>query len=221
MKRCLIGFASALALLLPNTFTLVGAAQGSNSKYQVQQANSWLLAITDKTGLFSFAAHKHAVLATRWSARLTVHPEDPETSNATVTVPVSSLVIDSKEARQMAALGSGPSADDIRTIQERMLGPEVLDAKCYPEIQFTTTAIEKVGADQLRVTGKFQMHGHTRTVIIPVHYERAGNSGFIVQGEFGIRQTDFGMKPESVAGGTVQVKDEVSVRFRVRIDPGE
>ena len=221
MKRCLAGIASVLALLLPNTFTPVAVAQGGNSKYQVQQASSWLLAITDKTGVFSFAAHKHAVLATRWSARVTIRPDDPPTSNATVTVPVSSLVIDSKQARQTAALGSGPSADDIRTIQERMLGPEVLDAKSYPEIQFATTAIEKEGADQLRVTGKFQMHGHTRTVTIPVHYQGAENSGFILQGEFSIRQTDFGMKPESVAGGTVQVKDEVSIRFRVRIDREE
>jgi|SRR6185369_8356447 len=221
MKRCLAGIAGALALLLPNTFTPLAAAQGSNNKYQVQRANSWVVAITDKTGVFSFAAHKHAVLATRWSARLTVHPEDPQTSSATVTVPVSSLVIDSKQARQTAALGSGPSADDIRTIQERMLSPGVLDAKSYPEIQFTTTAIEKEGADRLRVTGEFQMHGHTRTVTIPLHYERAENSGFILQGEFSIRQTDFGMKPESVAGGTVQVKDEVSIRFRVRIDREE
>jgi polyisoprenoid-binding protein YceI len=215
------GIVFAAVVLLSNTFPTPASSQVGNprSRYQVQPADSWVLAITDKTGLLSFAAHQHAVLAARWSTTLTVDPESPQKSKATVALPVASLVIDSKEARQRAALGPGPSADDIRTIQERLLGPEVLDQMTYPEIRFTTTAIEKLGQDRLEVTGKFQLHGNTRTVTIPVHCERSGNSGFILEGKFSIRQTDFGIKPEGVAGGTVRVKDEVSIRFRVRVEP--
>ncbi len=209
------------AIRFANPFALVAQSRGSGAHYEVERANSWLLAITDKTGAFSFAAHKHAVLATRFSAALTVHPEAPEKSAVKVTLPVSALVIDSKEARQQAGLGSGPSADDVRTIQERMLGPEVLDARTYPEIQFITTAIRKLSADQLQVSGSLQLHGHSQVVQIPVRYEREENGRFRLSGEFAIRQTDFALKPESVAGGLVRVADRVTIRFGVTIAPAK
>jgi polyisoprenoid-binding protein YceI len=196
-----------------------GYAQMSAKKYQVRHSDSWLLAITGKTGVFSFAAHKHAVLASRWSADVSADRNDPQKSKATIKIPVSSLVIDSQEARQKAGLGAGPGAKDVHTIQERMLSPEVLDARRYPEIQFTTTSVEKTNDGQLRITGRFQMHGHSKTLSIPVQYEQNESGSARVHGEFTIKQTDFGLTPQSVAGGTVKVTDEVTIRFQVSIVP--
>ena len=221
MNRGRIAVTGAVAILLASGFAPLAYSQGSDGKYKVERANSWLLAITDKTGVLSFAAHKHAVLASRWSAALNVDPADPQKSKARVTIPVLALVIDSNDARQRAGLGSGPSADDVRTIQQRMPSAEVLDARRYPEIQFTTTRIDKNGADQLRIMGKFQLHGHSQMVSIPARYQREGGGRFRLNGEFVIRQSDFGIKPETVAGGMVKVKDEVTIQFQVTIVPGD
>lgn len=58
------------------------------------------------------------------------------------------------------------------------------------------------------------MHGHDHTVTVPVQVSFE-QDGLRFSGQFTIRQTDFGMEPESVALGSVHVKDEVQIRFRL------
>jgi polyisoprenoid-binding protein YceI len=219
MKSFRLGNVLTAAILFGIGSLPAGFAQSVDKKYELRHSESLLIAITGKTGVFSFAAHQHAVVATRWSADLRVNSAEPQKSKATITIPVSSLVIDSAEARQKAGLGAGPSANDVRTIQQRMLGPEVLDAQRYPEITFTTNTVEKTGANQLRITGRFDMHGHSKTITVPARYEQDNNGGATVHGEFTIRQTDFGLTPQSVGGGAVKVTDEVTIRFQVSIVP--
>ena len=134
------------------------------------------------------------------------------------TIPVASLVVDSTEARHLAGLDAGPSPGDVRKIQDTMLGPEVLDARNYPTIVFTSSSVA-AGASELRVTGRFQMHGQTREITVPVRYTRSPDGSFDFSGEFQIRQTDFGIKPVSVGMGTVNVKNEVRIRFAVTVVP--
>ncbi len=40
---------------------------------------------------------------------------------------------------------------------------------------------------------------------------------YLFEGDFKIRQTDFGMTPETPGGGTVKVSDEVQIRFRISV----
>jgi len=191
-----------------------GAAPG---RYEVSYGDSFLLAVTGKSGLFSFAGHDHAVMASQWTARLAFDPQDLAHSSAVVVIPVSALAIDSPEARQKAHLGSGPSPDDVKKIQAMMLGPEVLEASRYPAITFKAISARESAPDRLLVTGDLALHGRTRRITVPVHYLRESTGAYIFDGDFKIRQTDFGMKPESVAAGTVKVKDEVQIRFRISI----
>ena len=211
-RRCATTWAICLLVLV---YAVVGQAQKRGVTYTVKRADSFLLAITGKSGLFSFAGHQHAVLATQWSAEIQLNPSELTRSSITLIIPVSSLVIDSTDARSKAGLGSGPSAGDVQTIQQRMFSPEVLDARRYPQIRFVSTAVEAVGADRLRVTGTLEMHGHSRPVTVPIRYEHTESGGVRFSGDFTIRQTEWGMKPETVAGGTVKVKDEVTIRVQV------
>jgi polyisoprenoid-binding protein YceI len=190
----------------------------AGTSYSVNYAKSHLLVITDKAGLFSFAGHAHAALAREWSLVSTIDASNLEASRVTITIPVSSLVIDSAEARRLAGLGPGPSPSDVRKVQETMLGPEVLDARNYPTIVFTTSSVAP-GASELRVSGQFQMRGQTRELTVPVRYTRSPDGSFAFSGEFQIRQTDFGIKPVSVGLGTVNVKNEVRIRFAVSVHP--
>ena len=102
----------------------------------------------------------------------------------------------------------------MRTIQKRMLSSEVLDAAKYPQIKFTTTAIKAQRPGQLQVTGNMQIHGRLHPVTVQVRYRSDGKKTEF-DGEFTIRQTEYGIKPESVAGGTIRVKDSVSIKFHV------
>jgi polyisoprenoid-binding protein YceI len=198
----------------------LGMAGSGAAQYRVSEAGSYLLAVTGKAGLFSFAGHVHAISATQWTARLAFDPQNVARSSAAIVIPVSSLVIDSPDAREKAHLGSGPGLDDVKTIQARMLSPEILDAARYPTIAFTIAAVKEEGAGRLLANGELVLHGVTRRVSVPISYTRDSAGAYVFDGTFKIRQTDFGMKPESVAGGTVKVKDEVEIRFRVALVPG-
>ena len=186
--------------------------------YNVNQAKSYLLVIVDKQGLLSFAGHAHAALATKWSFDSAMDASNLKDSAVTITIPVASLVVDSAEARRLAGLDSGPSPGDVRKVQDTMLGPKVLDARNYPTIVFTSSSVA-AGASELRVTGRFQMHGQTREITVPVRYTQSPDGSFDFSGEFQIRQTDFGIKPVSVGMGTVNVKNEARIRFAVTVVP--
>ena len=102
------------------------------------------------------------------------------------------------------------SQKDRADIQATMLGPKVLDAQRYPEIRFTSSHIEQTAPGRFLVTGKLELHGVARQLQFPV----SAASGHYT-GKTKLKQTDFGIQPVAVAGGTVKVKDEVEVEFDV------
>ena len=92
----------------------------------------------------------------------------------------------------------------------RMLSSEVLDSRKYPDITFTSTAIESAGPDRWMVTGRLSIHGETRSTTFPVARQGGRYRGTVV-----VKQRDFGIQPISIVGGTVKVKDELKVEFDI------
>lgn len=213
MRRCASTILLALLLLIPVAPSLRGKGMQSQADEAVDYGASYLVEITGTTGLFAFAGHRHAVLANAWSADLKVNPDDLSHASAVITLPTDKLVIDTPAARQKAGLGKGPSESEMRTIQQRMLSSEVLDAARYLEIKFTATAIKTQGS-QLQVSGNMQIHGRVHPITVSVRRRSEGQQTAF-DGEFQIQQTDYGLKPESVAGGTVKVKDSITIKFHI------
>ena len=58
--------------------------------------------------------------------------------------------------------------------------------------------------------GVLTIHGVSRPVALTVRRE-----GAFYVGSAKMKQTDYGLTPVTVAGGTVKVKDEIKVDFRV------
>jgi polyisoprenoid-binding protein YceI len=91
-----------------------------------------------------------------------------------------------------------------------MLGAEVLDLAHYPEILFRSDRVEPLKENEWTVRGSLSLHGHTHPVTIHV-VRTAGH----YRGRAALKQTDFGITPISVAGGTVKVKDELKIDFDI------
>jgi len=181
--------------------------------FEIERSQSYIIAITDKAGLFGFAGHKHAILAREWKATVTFDPREIGKSRTEVRIPTASLVIDSAEARKLAGLNKGPSAEDVAKIQKQMLEAENLGAAQYPEIVFVTRAVEPQGQNFM-LRGALTLHGKTNDIAAPVQVERTADGAFRFTGEFTIKQSAYGIKPTSV-GGVVKVKDELKIRFVV------
>ena len=183
--------AAALVLLL------AGSTAAAPATRKMDVARSTLTVRVFKAGLLSAFGHNHEIRA----------PIARGSFDETANLPSVELQVD---ARQLQALDPDLSAKDRAEVQQTMLGPTVLDSGRFPEIRFRSLTVEKAGTGKWRVHGDLTLHGQTR----PVLAEVSGEPGHY-RGSAKVRQTDFGIKPVSVGGGTIKVKDEVRVEFEI------
>jgi polyisoprenoid-binding protein YceI len=163
---------------------------------EIDKARSTMTVRVAKTGMLSALGHDHEISA-----------------------PIGSGVVDTAvgqvdlhvHAAALRVADPNGSEKDRQEIQKNMVGPEVLDADRYPEISFRSKSAEKSGAGWT-VAGELTLHGQTRPITLQVT-ERDGH--FV--GSARLRQSEYGMKPIKVAGGTVRVKDEIRIDFDIRL----
>jgi polyisoprenoid-binding protein YceI len=105
---------------------------------------------------------------------------------------------------------------DRQEIERTMLG-EVLEASSYPEAMFQSTSVTVTriveGRYKARVIGDLTLHGVTRNAIWIMAQILVSGTDLRAQGEFTLKQTDFRIKPVSVAAGALKLKDEVKIVF--------
>jgi polyisoprenoid-binding protein YceI len=150
-----------------------------------------------KAGLFSALGHDHEI-----AAPITRGTVDTTARRVELEVKASALQVRDPEA----------SAKDRTRIQSTMVSPEVLDAERYQEIRFRSTEVEPAGPDAWNVRGNLMLHGESQVVAVRV---RQRNGHYVGSSRF--KQTDFGIKPVKIAGGTIRVKDEIQVEFNIQL----
>jgi polyisoprenoid-binding protein YceI len=174
----------------------VAAALATGATRPIDAAHSTLTVFVYKSGLFSAFADNHEIAAPIASGSIS---EDAPLS-VELTVRAASLRV----------LDPDLAANRREEVQTRMLGPEVLDVAKFPEITFASTAIEPAGQDRWQVSGRLTIRGRTQ----PIRFTVARQNDKY-RGEAMVKQRDFGIEPIKIAGGTVKVKDEVTVRFEI------
>jgi polyisoprenoid-binding protein YceI len=217
--RCAIAAILALAALPVAAPAPPLAAQPADpALYRLDPPSSLLWVVTHRRGLLSFLGHDHAITAGDWHGAVCWSAGDPGAATGSVRVGTASLRIDSDSARALAGLGRGPSPDQLRSIQEKFLGPEFLDAEAHPELTLVLDRVVAADTASLDVEGSVTIRGITRPVRFIVAVGPADANALRLAGGFQVRQTDHGMRPESVAG-VVRVADAVDIRFDVLARP--
>jgi hypothetical protein len=163
---------------------------------QIDPERSTLTVFAYKSGLFSAFADDHIVRAPIASGSIT------EDGNLAVEMQI--------RAADLVALDPGLSASKRAEVQARMLGPDVLDVAQHPDITFASTAIAAAGANRWNVTGRLTLHGQTRPVTLTVARQDGHYRGAVA-----LKQSDFGIRPISIVGGTVRVRDELKIEFDI------
>ncbi len=114
-------------------------------------------------------------------------------------------------------VGGDIKANDRREI-ERITKEEILECAKFPEMAFSTSqvSINSTGDAlyQVEASGDLALHGTTKHESGRAQITLMGDS-MRVYGEVPIRQTAYGIKQFSMAGGTLKVKDEVTVTFEL------
>jgi polyisoprenoid-binding protein YceI len=113
---------------------------------------------------------------------------------------------------------TGEVSDKDRAEMERSMREEVLETARYPSIRFESSAVQATKITEamyaMKIAGNLALHGVTRDLEIPCTVT-AGDESFRAYGDFSIRQTDYGIHPVTVAGGTLKLKDELKFTFDI------
>jgi polyisoprenoid-binding protein YceI len=205
-----------LCLLLT---TLPSGLAAAPVRFALDRAQSHLYVVTHRAGALGFLGHEHAILATEWSADLCFDPAAPAASpvRAEITVPTKALRIDTDEARRLARLGKGPGPEDVKKLQVKVLAPQNLAAESHPLIHLKVTSVSGSGG-KIQVQGAFTLRGVSEAVRFPVEIAAQKDGTFRLSGGFRLKQSTFGIEPESV-GGVVNVADAVDVHFEIVAKP--
>ena len=185
--------------------------------WSIDSAASQITIMVGKAGLFRFAGHSHEVVADTVSGQVQFDPEDPASSSSSVRLEI--------DATSLRVTGEGEPADDVPEVQQVMLSDQVLDVAQFPTIAFVSREVTVDKADenewQLTIEGDLTLHGVERPQRIEVEVGlEPGGDGLLAQGDFKIKQTDFGIKPPGGAGGLVKAKDELEISFTLQARPG-
>ncbi len=98
---------------------------------------------------------------------------------------------------------------------------DFFDMETYPEITFTSTSVEQVGADDYRVTGDLTIKGTTKPVTVDLEYTGSatdpfGNQRIGFEGKTTINRKDWGVTwNAALEAGGVLVSEKVTLEFEV------
>ncbi|HEX5111033.1 MAG TPA: YceI family protein [Vicinamibacterales bacterium] len=165
-----------------------------------------------KSGLLSFAGHDHEIVAPATEGQIVFDRADVSRSSVR-------LVFDATAAK---VTGKGEPAEDVPEVQRVMQSDRVLDVKKYPTITFESRSVSRAASSgaamTLRIEGDLMLHGMTRRVTAQGVQVRTEGDRLTAEGKLEVRQSDFGIRPVTAAGGTVRVKDEVTILFAITAD---
>ncbi len=173
-------------------------ATGSSNSRKIDGARSTITVHVYKSGFLSAFGHNHEIQAPIQSG------EVKESDSPSVELRV--------DARKLEVIDPEVSEGTRAQIQRTMNGIQVLDVGQFPEIRFQSISVEPKAPGHWIVHGNLALHGRERPIAVEVTL-----TGERYRGSASLKQTDFGITPIMVAGGTVKVKDEVKIEFEIAL----
>jgi polyisoprenoid-binding protein YceI len=158
------------------------------------------------TGMLSVFGHHPTIGIRDYEAEIQFVPETFENARVHVKVQTAALEVLDEMKR-----------DDRQKLEQEMFD-QVLDVNHFPTAVYESKEItvQKLSDTllQARVTGELSFHGVTQAHSFDGRVTPMGTM-LRISGEFPLRQSDYGVKPVSFAGGALRLKDEVKFKFEL------
>jgi hypothetical protein len=171
------------------------AARGQEADRPIDAGRSTITVRVFKDGLFRAFADDHVIQAPLMDGSLDE------------AKPHVQIVFD---ASRLRVLDPSLSEKDRQDVQARMLGADVLDAKRFRWISFHSISMERREPGGWLIHGELELHGNIRPLDVNVVLDKGRYKGSVA-----VKQSDFGIVPIRIMGGTVRVKDEVRIDFDI------
>jgi len=158
------------------------------------------------TGLLSSMGHNPNIGIGAFSGEVKFNPDKPEASSFRLAIQASSLGV------------QDDISDKDRREIERLMNQEILETSKFAEIlyQAPSVSVTKVSDSLYSATlnGNLTLHGVTRSQPIPARVSLLGTM-LRASGDFTLSQSAYNLKPVSVAGGALKLKDELKFSFEI------
>jgi len=182
----------------------------NSARYRIDAGQSRFTVRAFAGGFLSALAHDHTISIREFEGDTDFTFGTVEPASLQMTIKAASLaVVDKISEKDRQKIGT--------TMRD-----EVLEVSKFPEITFKSNGVSAAktgeGQYQARISGDISLHGVSRPLTIPARLE-FGDKVLHAKGDFSLKQSSFGIKPVSVAGGTVKVKDEVKFAFDIVAHP--
>ena len=195
-----------VALLVSVTLCIPLAKELKANRLCVDSASSRFDIHVGSAGLFSAFGHDHSIAAKDIKGCAEIDWTRLEQSSVTLTFVTAAItVLDPKHPKDRPEVQ--------KTMQEQVL--KIME---FPEVTFKSERVRSIRPEaggqryNLIVDGPLSIRGHAEPVSISLLLERTGADAK-VSGKHTLKQSTFGIKPISLAGGTVRVKDELQFEF--------
>jgi polyisoprenoid-binding protein YceI len=158
------------------------------------------------SGLFSGFGHNPTISIRDFSGEARFVPSTLENASLDFSVRADSLTV-----------ADDVNAKDREDIETRMRN-DVLETSRFPEITYRSSQVTSRAVSDVRfavtLKGDLTLHGVMRPQDIATQVMLV-NGTFRASGDFSLRQSNFGIRLVSVAGGTLKVKDELKLSFNI------
>lgn len=191
------------------TGTATDAAQresGRRTRFVIDAKRSRFSVQAYATGILAAMGHDPAIGIRTFRGEVCFAPEALEASALRLKIQADSLGV------------LNDVSDKDRREMERVMKGEVLEVDKYPEIRYEASAIAITKLDTMlysaTLSGDLSLHGVTRKQPVTVRITLMGEM-LRASGEFAMKQSDYQIKPVSVAGGALKLKDELKFSFEM------
>ncbi len=196
MRLSTLALCTAIAAAGP----LVAQEKAQERAKAIDTERSTITIHVGKSGLFSAAAHDRTINA-------------PISSGTILESATPHVEFRVETAKMTVQPDPKIDAKDQATIQTHM-EEMTLETKTFPEITFRSSRAQKLADGQWKVDGDLSLHGVTKAISLIVKQTGESYTTHTV-----LKQTDFGIKPLSVGGGTIKVKNEMEIDFQIFARP--
>ncbi len=182
------------------------STRDGSTHYVVDARRSRFTVQAFATGILSAMGHNPTIGIRTFSGEVDFDPEAPDASRLQLTIQAASLSV------------QDDISDKDRREIERMMKGDVLEVAKYPEIRYgaSSASVTKLSNSMFSaaLSGTLNFHGVTRNQPVAVRIVMMGEM-LRASGDFTLNQSDYQIKPVSVAGGTLKLKDEVKFSFEM------
>lgn len=133
----------------------------------------------------------------KFDAVVNFDPKKPEAGNVAITI------------------DTGSAAIGVPETDAEMPKPIWFNVAKFPQASFKSTAIKGLGGGKFEVSGKLDIKGTVRDVVVPVQITQAGGTS-TATGTFVIKRLDFKIGEQEWADTTV-VANDVTVKFKLAL----